>query len=81
MKTFVDCEICKMGGLFGKKNLWVSPSLGDWLAMGRDVKYISVAYDGQLLHISTPADTQIILSDGTVHEVGAGTYDFPVKEQ
>ena len=44
-------------------------------------KDISVAYDGQLLHISTPADTQIILSDGTVHEVGAGTYDFPVKEQ
>ena len=44
-------------------------------------KDISVAYDGQLLHISTPADAQIILSDGTVHEVGAGTYDFSVKEQ
>ena len=44
-------------------------------------KDILVAYDGQLLHISTPADAQIILSDGTVHDVGAGTYDFPVKEQ
>ena len=42
MKTFVDCEIRKMGGLFGKKNLWVSPSLGDWLAMGRDVKYMAM---------------------------------------
>ena len=44
-------------------------------------KDISVAYDGEALHISTPAETQIILPDGTVHEVGTGTYDFPVKEQ
>jgi alpha-L-rhamnosidase len=44
-------------------------------------KDILVAYDGKTLHISTPADTQIILPDGTVHEVGAGTYDFSVKEQ
>ena len=42
MKTFVDCEIRKMGGLFGKKNLWISPSLGDWLATGRDVKYMAM---------------------------------------
>jgi len=42
MKTFVDCEILKMGGLFGKKNLWIAPSLGDWLAMGRDVKYMAM---------------------------------------
>ena len=43
-------------------------------------KDISVAYDGEVLHISTPADTRIILPDGIVHEVGAGTYDFSVKE-
>lgn len=42
MKTFVDCEIRKMGGFFGKKNLWIAPSLGDWLAMGRDVKYMAM---------------------------------------
>ena len=42
MKIFVDCEIRKMGGLFGKKNLWIAPSLGDWLAMGRDVKYMAM---------------------------------------
>jgi len=42
MKTFVECEIRKMGGLFGKKNLWIAPSLGDWLAMGRDVKYMAM---------------------------------------
>jgi alpha-L-rhamnosidase len=50
-------------------------------AFSGSYKDILVVYDGQLLHISTPADTQIILSDGTVHEVGAGTYDFSVKEQ
>ena len=44
-------------------------------------KDIRVAYNGKNLHISTPADTQIILPDGSVHNVCAGTYDFPVKEQ
>lgn len=42
MKAFLDCEIRKMGGLFGKKDLWIAPSLGDWLAMGRDVKYMAM---------------------------------------
>lgn len=42
MKKFVECEISKMGGFFGKKNLWIAPSLGDWLAMGRDVKFMAM---------------------------------------
>lgn len=43
MKMHVDCEIRHMGkGLMGKKDLWVSPSLGDWLAPGRDVKYMAM---------------------------------------
>ena len=42
MKKFVECEIRKMGGLFGKKNLWVAPSLGDWLALGKDVAYMAM---------------------------------------
>lgn len=42
MKKFVECEIRKMGGLFGKPNLWIAPSLGDWLAMGRDVKFMAI---------------------------------------
>ena len=42
MRKFVECEIRKMGGLFGKKNLWIAPSLGDWLAMGRDVKFMAM---------------------------------------
>ena len=43
-------------------------------------KDISVSYDGRLLHISTPGEAQIILPDGSIHEVGAGNYDFSVKE-
>ena len=31
-----------MGGVLGKKDLWIAPSLGDWLAMGRDVKYMAM---------------------------------------
>ena len=42
MKTFVECEIRKMGGFFGKKDLWIQPSLGDWLATGRDVKFMAM---------------------------------------
>ena len=42
MKKFVECEIRKMGGIFGKPNLWIAPSLGDWLAMGRDVKFMAM---------------------------------------
>lgn len=42
MKLHVECEIRKMGGLFGKKDLWIAPSLGDWLALGRDVKFMAM---------------------------------------
>lgn len=43
MKSHVECEIRHMGkGLMGKKELWVSPSLGDWLAPGKDVKYMAM---------------------------------------
>lgn len=43
MKTHVECEIRHMGkGIMGKKDLWVGPSLGDWLAPGKDVKYMAM---------------------------------------
>lgn len=35
MKLFVEAEIRKMG----KKNLWIGPSLGDWLAMGKGIAW------------------------------------------
>lgn len=43
MKLHVECEIRHMGeGPAGIEDLWVSPSLGDWLAPGRDVKYMAM---------------------------------------
>lgn len=43
MKAHVECEIRHMGkGLMGKKDLWIGPSLGDWLAPGKDVKYMAM---------------------------------------
>ena len=38
MKAFVECEIRKMG----ETNLWLAPSLGDWLTLGRDVAYMAI---------------------------------------
>lgn len=35
MKLFVEAEIRKMG----KKNLWIGPSLGDWLAPGKGIAW------------------------------------------
>ena len=60
MKTFVDCEICKMGGFFGKKNLWIAPSLGDWLAMGRDVKYMAM-HNGPVSNAFIVNDLRILV--------------------
>ena len=52
--------------------------IGKFSGSYRDIR---VSFDGAALHISTPADTQIILPDGSIHEVNAGSYDFSVKEQ
>ncbi len=38
MQRFVDCE-CRRCKLLG---LWMGPSLGDWLALGKDVKYMAM---------------------------------------
>ena len=60
MKKFVDLEISKMGGIFGKKNLWVAPSLGDWLAMGRDVKYMAM-HNGPVSNAFIVNDLRIMI--------------------
>lgn len=38
MKTLVECEIRHMG----EQNLWLAPNLGDWLAPGRDIKFMAM---------------------------------------
>ena len=60
MKTFVDCQIRKMGGLLGKKDLWIAPSLGDWLAMGRDVKYMAM-HNGPVSNAFVVNDLRILV--------------------
>lgn len=42
MKAHIDCEIRHMGGLLGKKNLWIAPNLGDWLSPGKDIKFMAM---------------------------------------
>ena len=41
MKALVDCEVRHMGKLAGR-DLWIAPNLGDWLAPGRDIKYMAM---------------------------------------
>ena len=60
MKKFVDCEISKMGGLFGKRDLWIAPSLGDWLATGRDVKYMAM-HNGPVSNAFIVNDLRIMI--------------------
>ena len=60
MKKFVECEIRKMGGLFGKKDLWIAPNLGDWLAMGRDVKFMAM-HNGPVSNAFIVNDLRIMI--------------------
>ncbi len=41
MKAFVECEIRNMGK-GAKKDLWIGPSLGDWLTMGKGLLYMAI---------------------------------------
>ena len=50
-ETFVEAEIRKMG----KKNLWIGPSLGDWLAMGKGIAW-------QAMH-NNPVSNAFIVHD------------------
>lgn len=38
IKAFVDCECRKIAGT----GLWMGPSLGDWLALGRDMAFMAM---------------------------------------
>ncbi len=51
MKLFVEAEIRKMGN----KNLWIGPSLGDWLAMGKGIAW-------QAMH-NNPVSNAFIVHD------------------
>lgn len=54
MKSFVECEIQNMGK--GRnRDLWIAPSLGDWLTMGKGLLYMA-------LH-SNPVSNAFVVND------------------
>ena len=60
MKAHVECEIRHFGkGLMGKKNLWIAPGLGDWLAPGRDAKYMAM-HNGPVSNAFVVNDLRIL---------------------
>ncbi len=60
MKSHVECEIRHMGkGIMGKKDLWAGPSLGDWLAPGKDVKYMAM-HNGPVSNAFVVNDLRIL---------------------
>ena len=54
MKKFVECEIRHMGK-GRKRDLWIAPSLGDWLTMGKGILYMA-------LH-SNPVSNAFVVND------------------
>ncbi len=73
MKAHVECEIRHMGkGLLGKKDLWMGPSLGDWLAPGKDVKYMAM-HNG-------PVSNAFIVNDLRILSRTAGLLGKPEDE-
>ena len=65
MKKFVDCEIRHMSRLPSRRGLWISPNLGDWLMMGKDMKYMGM-HHGPVSNSFIVNDLRI-LSETAVH--------------
>ena len=79
MKAHVECEIRHMGkGLMGKKDLWVSPSLGDWLAPGKDVKYMAM-HNGPVSNAFIVNDLRILSE--TAHRLNRSEDEKRYREQ
>ncbi len=56
MRRFVDCELARAG----KKHLWCAPNLGDWLTLGRDVKYMAM-HNGPVSNAFLVNDLRILV--------------------
>lgn len=60
MRLHVECEIRHFGkGLMGKKDLWVSPGLGDWLAPGKDAAFMAM-HNGPVSNAFVVNDLRIL---------------------
>lgn len=79
MKAHVECEIRHMGkGLMGKKDLWIGPSLGDWLAPGKDVKYMAM-HNGPVSNAFIVNDLRILSE--TAHRLNLTGDEARYREQ
>lgn len=56
MKSFVECEIRKMGDA----GLWLAPNLGDWLTMGKDVAFMAM-HNGPVSNAFIVNDLRILV--------------------
>lgn len=73
MKAHVDCIIRHMGGLLGRRNLWIAPNLGDWLAPGKDVKYMAM-HNG-------PVSNAFVVNDLRILVKAAGMFGYEEDEK
>lgn len=79
MKSHVECEIRHMGkGLMGKKDLWTGPSLGDWLAPGKDVKYMAM-HNGPVSNAFIVNDLRILFE--AAHRLNQSEDENRYREQ
>ena len=56
---------------------YIDERIGNFSGSYKDIR---VCRDGTWLQISTPTEATVILPNGSVHEVSAGTYKYSVKE-
>ncbi len=61
MRRFVDCELARAG----KKHLWCAPSLGDWLTLGLDIKYMAM-HNGPVSNAFLVNDLRILVRAATL---------------
>ncbi|EOS38379.1 hypothetical protein C808_02580 [Lachnospiraceae bacterium M18-1] len=60
MKAHIDCEIRHMG----EKDLWIAPNLGDWLTLGKDIRYMAI-HNGPVSNAFIINDLRIICMAAT----------------
>lgn len=57
MKAYVDCEIAHMNS--PEDGLWTAPNLGDWLMMGKDMRYMGM-HNGPVSNAFVVNDLRIL---------------------
>lgn len=69
MKTFVECELRHMGDRY----LWLSPSLGDWLMLGKDTAWMAMHH--------APVSNAFIVNDLRIMAETAARFGYTEDEK